>query len=325
MERKQWRQSSKGQAPSQKFQKQKNAQRHMRQKQTRKEFKQMPYVSTSGAGGGTTTLSDIMAALAPKPTMERKSLVVYQDLSDDNLIQVRKDTKEEKPQFVDVPAVKKEHNAVVVNNPELMGLLKGSIFKADQPYRTKLHYHSSTNTSAAGVVNTLISVNTVSSCSEWSAIDVLFDEFFVHSMTLRWFALNDLGKGIGQSATPSAINSGGISNTTITNAQLVMCSLFNGAPVYSASGALANSATKAYHNSGSQFKYVWRNNVRFDKHGIAIVFTNAQGWITINNATNMGGQVQIRTVNDVTLGNLSAVVQMATIDLEFDVSFRARG
>jgi len=204
-------------------------------------------------------------------------------------------------------------------------MLKGIMFKLDFPYRTRLHFQSSANTSAAGVVNTLISVNTIGTVTEWGAVDVLFDEFFVHSMTLRWFALNNLGKGIGQSSTPSAINSGGISNTTITNAELCMCSLFNGAAPYTAAQSLANNATVAYHNSGDSFKYVWRNNTRFDKRGQVSINQPWQGWMSVNNYTNYGGQLQVRTVSDVVLGNTTAVVQMATIDMCYDVSFRARG
>jgi hypothetical protein len=204
-------------------------------------------------------------------------------------------------------------------------LLKGIIFKADQPYRTLLPLQGGFVTTAGGVVNVTQSVNSISSTSEWSSIDALFDEVFVHSMKFRFFPINDLGGGVGLSN--SAGITGGITaiaSTTIVNAPLQMVNLYHGAALYSTAAAMAANATLAVHSSAKPFTYYWRNNSRFDRRGDNANVAGWQGWTLIPNVTNLGGQIQFRVMQDSILGTGSALVIPGSYLCQYDVSFRCR-
>jgi len=208
---------------------------------------------------------------------------------------------------------------------QALGMLKGVLFKRDQPYRTLLPLQGGFITSASGTVNITQSVASISSASEWSAIDALFDEMFVHSMTFRFFPINNLGGGVGGSN--SAGVTGGITaiaSTNIVNAPIQMVNLFNGASTYSTAAAMAANATLAIHSSSRQFKYRWLNNVKFEKHGVNANATGWQGWTPITNASSLGGQIQFRSMQDSVIGTGSALVTMGSYICQYDVSFRAR-
>jgi hypothetical protein len=204
-------------------------------------------------------------------------------------------------------------------------LLKGIVFKFDAPYRSKFHYQTTLATTTGGVLNGNYFVSDVALVSEFGSLGSLFDEFFVHAMVVRYFVLNNNGGGSGThsaggTAPPLATSDGPY------NAGLVMCSLFNAATGYSTASALSNNATRAFHHSSRDFTYTWRNNVKYEKHGVTLDITTGSwnGWTLLSNASNLGGGYQVRTVNDVLIGPGSAVLTMGTIDLEFDISVRAR-
>jgi hypothetical protein len=204
-------------------------------------------------------------------------------------------------------------------------LLKGILFKADMPYRTLLPLQGGFVTTAGGVVNITQSVSSIASTSEWSAIDALFDEVFVHSMKFRFFPINDLGGGVGLSN--SAGITGGITaiaSTTIVNAPLQMVNLYHGASTYSTAAAMAANATLAVHSSAKPFTYYWRNNSRFDKRGDSANVAGWQGWTLIPNVSNLGGAIQFRVMQDSILGTGSALVIPGSYLCQYDVSFRAR-
>jgi len=208
---------------------------------------------------------------------------------------------------------------------QALGMLKGVLFKRDQPYRTLLPLQGGFITSSGGSVNITQSVASISSTSEWSSIDALFDEMFVHTMTFRFFPINNLGGGVGGSV--SAGVTGGITtvaDTIIVNAPIQMVNLFNGAATYSTAAAMAANATLAIHSSSRQFKYTWRNNVRFDPRGVNASATGWQGWTPIADASSLGGQIQFRAMQDSTIGSGSAFVTMGSYLCQYDVSFRAR-
>jgi len=204
------------------------------------------------------------------------------------------------------------------------GLVRG-IFKPDHPYRTRLGYFGTLVTSGAGVLNESVTVASVSSVTEWTSIDALFDEVFIHSMTLRSMPRNAFTASGSISA--GATWGPGVSTTTtnlISNAGIMIVALFNGAAGYSsATGMLANP-THASAQSGSPWTYAWRNNTKFDPRGVVAQNTAWQGWTLIGNVTNYGGSVQIRSYNDVMLGDGTHALTLSDIAVTFDVSFRAR-
>jgi len=240
------------------------------------------------------------------------------------LAQVRqKHTTLQKESFVLLESKKKPGESEEAVFRCALVLMKGILFKHDMPYRTKLHAQSTVVTTSGNVVNTNYLVSNVSAVTEWSSINSLFDEAFVHSMTVRFSPINIAGGGIG---LLSVVNAGGTTAAYASNAALVMCSLFTNSAAYGSAVALANNASRAFHHSAHPFSYSWKNNVKFEKHGLALntsIVTGWQGWFQILDAAEIGGSVQIRAVNDTILGS-GGTTTLGTVDLEYDVSFRSR-
>lgn len=205
------------------------------------------------------------------------------------------------------------------------------MFKPDHPYRTVVGGGSNISTNGTGVLNFVWAVNGIASTSEWSTIDQLFDEFFIHTMTFVYKPLNTMGGGMG---TSTATTSGGqppsITGSTgniILNAGIQIVSLFSNAASYSSANAMVPNPTMKELHSGAPWKYVWRNNVRFDPRGISIsgATTEAwQGWTLISGASNHGGSVQIRSMSDVLFGDGAHSNVLGHFTVKWDVSFRAR-
>lgn len=204
-------------------------------------------------------------------------------------------------------------------------LLKGILFKMDMPYRARLPFQGNVNTNSSGVLNVTLSNTNIGSTAEWASISALFDEFFIHSLTFNYVPVNDLGGGVGVSATSSG--TGGVTATACTqsnNSGLLACCLFNGVPAYTTASALAANATTALKKTAHSWKYVWRNNMRFDPRGDCLPLASWQGWTVVGNTGNYGGQIQLRTLGDIALGSGSAALTLGQYLAYFDVSFRAR-
>lgn len=202
-----------------------------------------------------------------------------------------------------------------------------TMFKPDHPYRTKLAYFSSLTTSAAGVLNVIIAAANINSTGEWPSIDALFDEFFVHSVTLDYRPYNIAQVGFGSASTFGFMTVAGTSNNLVGNAGLVAVSIFNGAPNYGTAAAMLSNPTRRLLHSGRDWKYVWRNNVKFDPRGMALSSSTGeawQGWTLITNSAQYGGTINIRVFNDQVLGDGAHAFQPGCVAITFDVSFRAR-
>jgi hypothetical protein len=287
----------------------------------------------------TPALSEPMAALLGRLTMrsaatEPDSPVLVPKLSDGTTGEEKKDSGWLSS---GIPA---EHVLAVANSVtaksfdagafstlprDTLALMKGILFKRDQPYRTTLPFQGRFSTSSGGLINNVYSMNGIGSTSEWTAIDSLFDEFFIHSAEFTYKPCNVLGDGVGFSASASV--TGGITtvaDTNFVNLGLLMVSTFNGAPAYTSASALAANATLAVHSTGRSFKYTWRNNQRFDRRGDAATLANWQGWALIANASNYGGQIYFRAINDDIVGTGSAIVTLGHYLVRYDVSFRTR-
>jgi hypothetical protein len=212
-----------------------------------------------------------------------------------------------------------------------LAMMKGLLFKRDQPYRTTLPLQGNFVTGSSGAVNLTQSVLSLPSCSEWAAIDALFDEVFVHAMKFRYFPVNDLGAGVGTSAS-SSITGGitAIADSNIVNAPLNMVSLFGGSGAYSTASAMNANATLAVHSSGKPFTYTWRNNTKFSPHGLSMstvasgLNTGWCGWTQISGVPYLGGLIQFRAIQDVIFGTGSAAVTLGLYLCQYDVSFRQR-
>jgi len=207
-------------------------------------------------------------------------------------------------------------------------LLKGILFKADTPYRTRLAYSSTLATTSGGALAIAVDVSSVNSVNQWSSLDVLFDQVFIHAMTVRYMPRNVVGGGWGSSGGANATTTAptGGTNAAIQNTALIMAAIFGSNSAYSSASAMVNNPNKKIAHSAHAFSYAWRNNVRFDPRGYSLALSTPawQGWIDIGNVTDYGGLVQIRSFNDVLMGSTTAIQTLGDLLISFDISFRAR-
>jgi len=207
-------------------------------------------------------------------------------------------------------------------------LLKGILFKADQAFRTRLAYTSTLAGTSGGALAVTIAPTTLSSVGEWSSIAALFDQFFLHSMTIRFMPRNVVGGGWGSSGGANATTTAptGGTNAAIQNAAIQIVALFGTNSGYSTALAMVNNPNLKMAHTAHPWTYAWRNNVRFDRRGDAASFVSLgwQGWLDIGATADLGGLVQIRAVNDVLLGSTTGIQTYGDLLISFDVSLRAR-
>jgi len=247
------------------------------------------------------TLSEILSALPKKPTL----LMQLVEASDDE----------------------KEIKDLIPLAPSMKGLMRG-MFKADHPYRTRLGLTSILNTSAAGVLNTSFAVTSISSTQEWSSIDALFDEAFVHAMRLHFSPVNRGGggytTGVAIGGTPTFAQP---ASAQCISVGLQLVSLFAAGAAYTTATGMLSNPNLGNRMSDAPWGYTWKNNVRFDPHGMSLGPTSSQGWqgwFPITASANIGGAVQIRAMDDQVMGNAANAFSLGHVALVFDVSFRTR-
>jgi len=222
-----------------------------------------------------------------------------------------------------------DEKKVIVNPPAPLKVMARAMFKPDHPYKTRIGYIGTLVTSAAGVVNTVLMNTSISSASEWSAIDSLFDEFFIHAVHYHFEPRNIMGGGIGNLAVAAPNTyypSGGAVVAFNSNCGLILVSLFNGASAYNNSSVMVPNPTKKIVHSSASWTYVWKNSVRFEPRGLALAGVGAsfQGWSAIANAANIGGAAQVRATSDAVLGDGAHILTLGDLIVQYEVSFRAR-
>jgi hypothetical protein len=243
------------------------------------------------------------------------------------MIRAKASSRPETPILVEPDS--KHHDAKIVDDMPELRLLR-SVFKRDYPYRCVLGLTGNIPTSASGTLNFSLFVSGISAVSEWSSIDALFDEFFIHSLTLHYKPYNMLGSLHEPNGGPTG-NSIGVTTTSSTtrvfNTGAGIVSLFTGAGVYSSFASMLPNPTLRQPHLSKEWKYAWRNNVRFDPRGVGLSPGTGfgwQGWSQITAVSNYGGIIQLRATNDSTLGDGTNALNLAAYSAIWDVSFRAR-
>jgi hypothetical protein len=188
-----------------------------------------------------------------------------------------------------------------------------------QQYRCRLGLVTPLNsTVTSGAVNQLVVCYAVGTLTEFSSgFAILFDEFFIHSMRIRYqprarYAPQYLGTAA--LAGPSSVG-------------VVVASLFHGAATYGTPGAAVDNATHTIGHTGDPWEHVWKNNESPKStvvvNGSSGSTTPSQGWcLTAATPTaSYTGQVQI-----IGMANTAYVVASLLGDLvvDYDVSFRNR-
>lgn len=211
------------------------------------------------------------------------------------------------------------------------------LFKADRPYRTKLAFVGTAVTSAAGVLSNTATVASVTNVSQWSAFTTLFDECFVHAIHFDYQPFNrhatiPPGTASWASAGFGLPTQSANDSSYIYNCAMIWVSLFGASNAYATSLAgatqMENNPTRKHGRTDEPFKYAWKNNQRFDPHGATVDPSSTSlgwcGWVECANASNLSGFIQYQTVGAQVIGDGAHVINLGTLKLLFDVSFRER-
>jgi len=230
--------------------------------------------------------------------------------------------KEEKKESLEVLELRKQFEAAKA--------LAKSLFKADRPYRCRLSYIDQI-VCTTGVLNYQVQVANVTSVQEWSAIDTLFDEVFVHSLTVHFYPFNSTDTRPFATNLASTSHPGVYSVTTsqtvpLRSVGIIGICLFGAPSYFSSSAGMLNTPTRKTMMSSDRWSYVWRNNVRYDPRGLNLS-SGAQigwnGWTQVSDTSTIGGAVQFRVINDLAL-EASTTCTLGTTIIDYDVSFRVR-
>ena len=213
----------------------------------------------------------------------------------------------------------------------LLKVLAKQMFKADHPYRTKLSTVGVFTTNSSGVLNVQIATSSVANTAEWSTINALFDEFYVHAFELMYEPFNKHGSiGVSSSGTPGAeVITATTGASYVYSVGCIAVALFSTPAYYSTSAGMINNPNARVLHTGDSWRFAWRNNVRFDLHGPTATLSSSaqgwQGWSYVSDTANLGGALQVRAINDQAMGTGSTnVINTGNYVLRYDVSFRSR-
>lgn len=171
--------------------------------------------------------------------------------------------------------------------------------------------------------------NSVSSAAEFTTLDVLFDEFFIHSVCIHYIPHNRYSSNT--SASTSASGSPGDLNTC---AAMCSCLMHNAAAYTDNSSAFANMSVARSHklvDLGTRFNFRVPNIERFDPDGPIgdqTTATSTMGWCQISASAKYGGTFQVSTPVPTAMTAAANTILASGVfgDLlvEFDISWRAR-
>ncbi len=163
--------------------------------------------------------------------------------------------------------------------------------------------------------------NGVTSSSEWSAFDSVFQEAFVREVKITYIPNNKYLVGY--------VNSTG---TDLQTSAIAVCGYqHTQTPMSDSSGNFAvaqNSSEALLADTSSRFDFTWRNIEKFDWNAKADTVAGSTGWMNVSDFSNYGGKWQAAslfaaaTVPGPTNWPVSTV--LGVVSYEFVTAFRYR-
>jgi hypothetical protein len=181
-------------------------------------------------------------------------------------------------------------------------------------YAFKLNTMLNMSSSGTGAVNSIISVNSLASNSQFASLATVFNEFFVEAMDLHWMPVSKYNGPLSFTNT-----------TMVANLPLGVTSLQHTQPTYTSLQNMSNSYYFKYHNTGEQFSHTWRN---VEKHDSPVVGTEdgtgpqQQCWATVASVAGYTGTVQFISQPAPPALPVSAV--LGTFYVTYHIRFRIR-
>jgi len=225
-------------------------------------------------------------------------------------------------------------NGSVVKLGSLLQLGNGKKGGRGMYYRTKLHYGGFMDTNSAagkyliqfpgGATQGTFPVNLIQNGGEWTSFNSVFEEFFIHSVVLRFM--------------PNNMYLQNYINSTSTNLQTCMAVLAcyqhdQAAPTDGSSTfyQMQNSPQSKVVHTGKPFSITWKNIEKFDKNGTvgdATTAQHSQAWLNMADVAKYGGYIggALPYPTNAAAGSMQFVanVQFGVILCAWDVSFRYR-
>jgi hypothetical protein len=196
---------------------------------------------------------------------------------------------------------------------ELLTTMRGLF--GDQPYRVKLKSAFTMSSSGSGIVNSALFTSGIASLSQFSSFATIFDEFFVHSVTMKWIPASRYTGPIGFISS---------TQTTVANIPLGIAKLQHSQAAYTTLISMANNAGFEYRSSGDPWTISWKNLEKSNTPTVIAVTGQTlpfQGWGPCSNVANVTGGIQF-------LGNTTPVLPNSAVLGSFvavyDTSFRLR-
>jgi hypothetical protein len=210
-------------------------------------------------------------------------------------------------------------------------LLKGMRGGRGMYYRCDLHYgyYVGTNASAAKYSltfggNQALPTTDVQNSGEWTSFNSVFEEFFIHKMTLQFQPSNQFLAGY--------VN---VTSTNLQSSMMVLAAYQHNqtAPTDASSNfyQYLNSSQSRVAHTARPWKFVWKNIEKFTKDGTVgdgTTTTHTQAWLNIGSVARYGGAIYACTPY-ATSAAPSAVlypeaVELGFVTVTYDVSFRYR-
>lgn len=201
-----------------------------------------------------------------------------------------------------------------------LALVKPMILKRVNPrrgfsYTGLLGTTGVVTTGATGVVNTAVNNSSLASTPDFTSFAAVFDEFFIHSMTMFYQPLNQY------MTQPS------MSFTAPASGIILVAPLYHGAAAYTTTASMANNVDLRTLHSAQSWTATWVNNESPKAGSLPSASTSApiqtQAWqlTASSNAALYTGFLQLRNSTAFT-GALSSTIGDSVV--RWKVTFRAR-
>lgn len=171
--------------------------------------------------------------------------------------------------------------------------------------------------------------NSISTAAEFTTLDALFDEFFIHSVTVHYIPHNR-----GSSNTSASGSASGNPGDLNTCGAMCVCLYHNASAYADTSGAFANMSVARTHklvDLGARWNFRCPNIEKFIPDGPLgdqTTATSTMSWCQISAVAKYGGFLQISTpvatANTAATNTLLFSGVFGDTLIEFDVSWRAR-
>jgi len=167
---------------------------------------------------------------------------------------------------------------------------------------------SSTGT---GAINSTISCNTITSNAEFTALSLLFEEFFINKLTVRWQPVSRYNGPVGFAPL-----------TNIGSRPMVCACLQHQQSAYTNMSGASNNYQARIQNSGDPFTYTWVN-VEKKSSTVAVEATGPiQSWAGFGRIPDYTGTIQF--ISQSAPPALPTTQVLGTFMVDWDISVRVR-